>query len=669
MYLHFRKLACILIFIILNACLVNLSATTYTVINTNDSGPGSLRQAMTDAAATSAADIIEFNIPGTAPHVISIGTATTISLPQMNSSGGQLTIDGTTQPANGYTGNSPKIILDGTSVTTGSDQDGLNLWGTGSEVYGLFIRNFPHHGIAMAADNGIIGGVGKTNVISGNGWNGVYIFIVTNSVIVQSNLIGVQPDSVTAFGNGDDGVHVWQSSDNNVIGGAAVGQGNILAYNDNGVYVRSGIANRISHNSIFCNMGKGIRLSTFSPGGNNNYPAPTITAANTSGANGTANPNDIIELFQDDNCSNCEGKTFIVTVIADAQGNWSHSGALSGTITANATGFSTDNTSEFSSCMVVVGPPVPPVASFVGDSTVFCPGYCVNFSDQSTGAPVSWSWSFHGGNPAASTAQNPGNVCYDSAGTYAVTLVATNAGGSDTSSVTSYITVNSLPTADAGSDEAICIGDSVVLTASGGTGFLWSPGGQTSSSITVAPAIATQYAVQVTDGNGCANTDSVNVSVNALPTIWLGNDTSICTICTVTLDAGNPGGTYIWSTGATGQTLVVDSTGLYWVTITDGNGCMASDSIFVDATLVGNEEPLKPEINVYPNPAQERIYLECLEPGVFELYDLQGRRLQSIVIERVGKHLLDLSDVAQGVVMYRFVGEGTMTTGRIVLEQ
>ncbi|ELR73016.1 hypothetical protein C900_00096 [Fulvivirga imtechensis AK7] len=81
-----------------------------------------------------------------------------------------------------------------------------------------------------------------------------------------------------------------------------------------------------------------------------------------------------------------------------------------------------------------------PVAAFVADATVITAGNSVSFTDQSTGSPVEWSWSFPGGTPSASVEQNP-VVTYANAGIYTVTLTATNNAGSDTHTKTAYITV------------------------------------------------------------------------------------------------------------------------------------------------------------------------------------------------------------------------------------
>ncbi len=99
---------------------------------------------------------------------------------------------------------------------------------------------------------------------------------------------------------------------------------------------------------------------------------------------------------------------------------------------------------------ISAGTPQAPVANFTASSTSVSVGGSVSFTDQSANTPTSWSWSFPGGTPSNSTAQNP-TVTYNTVGTYNVTLIATNAIGSDTATKTAYITVsvNSDPIAEA----------------------------------------------------------------------------------------------------------------------------------------------------------------------------------------------------------------------------
>lgn len=88
-------------------------------------------------------------------------------------------------------------------------------------------------------------------------------------------------------------------------------------------------------------------------------------------------------------------------------------------------------------CMAVNGAPTP---DFTANKTTICVGQSVIFTNASTGSPTSYSWTFTGGTPATSTATNP-TVTYSTAGTYTVSLTASNANGSNTKTQTAYITV------------------------------------------------------------------------------------------------------------------------------------------------------------------------------------------------------------------------------------
>jgi hypothetical protein len=81
-----------------------------------------------------------------------------------------------------------------------------------------------------------------------------------------------------------------------------------------------------------------------------------------------------------------------------------------------------------------------PAAKFFAGNPVIREGENVSFTDISTNSPTSWSWIFEGGTPAASSEKNP-EVIYKGAGNFNVTLISTNAHGSDTTTVTGLIIV------------------------------------------------------------------------------------------------------------------------------------------------------------------------------------------------------------------------------------
>jgi vibriolysin len=127
------------------------------------------------------------------------------------------------------------------------------------------------------------------------------------------------------------------------------------------------------------------------------------------------------------------------------QQNPTHTYNAMGTYTVTLTA-----TNEFGSDVAVktnyitVTAPVAPIADFSASATDINIGNSVTFTDLSLENPASWSWTFEGGTPATSTAQNP-TVTYNSVGTFDVTLVATNPQGSDTMTKVGYITVSVKP--------------------------------------------------------------------------------------------------------------------------------------------------------------------------------------------------------------------------------
>ncbi len=87
----------------------------------------------------------------------------------------------------------------------------------------------------------------------------------------------------------------------------------------------------------------------------------------------------------------------------------------------------------------------PPETNFYASDTSIFTNNSVNFYDESTFSPTSWSWTFEGGTPGTSTDENPTNILYYTEGTFDVTLIAINEHGSDTLKKVDYITVTEAP--------------------------------------------------------------------------------------------------------------------------------------------------------------------------------------------------------------------------------
>ena len=133
------------------------------------------------------------------------------------------------------------------------------------------------------------------------------------------------------------------------------------------------------------------------------------------------------------------------------------------------------------------------------------------------------------------------------------------------------------------------------LSANSNLTYLWSPGGATTSSITT--SIAGTYTLQVTSSDGCTATSApVEVIVNALPTATITADgpTTLCPGGSVTLTA-SAGSSYLWSTGATTQSITVSNTGSYTVTVTNASNCSATSAATV-VTVQDNIAPVTPTL-------------------------------------------------------------------------
>lgn len=208
------------------------------------------------------------------------------------------------------------------------------------------------------------------------------------------------------------------------------------------------------------------------------------------------------------------------------------------------------NDVETKSAYIVVNSCPPPVADFMANPTGVCTGQQVFFMDLSTGSPTSWSWSFPGGTPASSAAQNP-SVTYAAPGVYDVTLIATNPYGSGIITKTGFITVTNCPLPPvanfSASPQTLCAGGTVNFTdlsSNTPTNWEWTfPGGFPATSIaqnpTVTYPVAGVYSVtlKVTNSAGTSTTtfpNYITVNVCSAPAVnFVGWPTTICTGSTV----------------------------------------------------------------------------------------------------------------------------------------
>lgn len=207
---------------------------------------------------------------------------------------------------------------------------------------------------------------------------------------------------------------------------------------------------------------------------------------------------------------------------------------------------------------------IPPMLDLGNDTTV-CANQPVSLNAGNGPAGTTYQWS---------TGASTQVIVVTSSGMYAAT-VTTPGGCGAVDSVEVFN--NPTPGVSLGLDRTEC--QPYTLDAGpGGSSYLWSTGATTQ---TITLSTGGTYHVTVTNSFGCTASDTVSITYGALPPVALGNDTTLCNGQSVTLDAGNAGSTYFWSTGATTQTITVSNPGIYIVLVTDPNGCVGSDTISI----------------------------------------------------------------------------------------
>jgi titin len=323
---------------------------TITVLNTLDSGAGSLRQAILSANANPGPDTINFNIPGAGSHLISPTTA----LPTITDA---VTIDGSTQP--GFAG-SPLILLSGSSTLTA----GLVLQANGCTIKNLTMSSFTQYSLELIGGasgnivtgcilsaNGIGGALLTTgsqfnlfggsaaaaNVMANNGQFG--IVLVGSGVsgnLIANNLIGTDSTGKLSEPNGVAGVLVLAgASSNSVLGniisdnavyGVAIVQGgtngnmvggNIIGLNAAGNAAPNGFA------GVYVGMGAaGNVIGSLSPGYRNVISANGYEGVLLDGAGTTVNvvQNNLIGVAADGSTNHANG-AFGVVIQDGAGGN------------------------------------------------------------------------------------------------------------------------------------------------------------------------------------------------------------------------------------------------------------------------------------------------------------------------------------------------------------
>ncbi len=295
---------------------------------------------------------------------------------------------------------------------------------------------------------------------------------------------------------------------------------------------------------------------------------------------------------------------------------------------------------------LVVNP--TPTISAIASNSVICSGATVTLTGSGA---ISYTWS--GGVTNGVSFSPTVSTNYTLTGTNAFTC---------TNWITQSVTVNALPIVTASvSLNPICIGNNVTLNGGGAITYTWTGG--VINNVAFSPTATAGYTVNGTDANNCKNTASLNITVNALPTV--GATTGNSLICgppfqgTTTL-TGSGANTYTWIPGGTGVSIVVSPsvTSTYTVSGTDVNGCMnsfvitQSVSVCAEISQVSN---LNSHFAIYPNPnnGEFTVKLNAVSENMsIEIYNSLGQ----LVLKEKPNNLITVINIntkAKGIYIVR----------------
>lgn len=383
----------------------------------------------------------------------------------------------------------------------------------------------------------------------------------------------------------------------------------------------------------------------------------------------TVNPNPTVDLGPDQQA--CDGTS--VTLDAGNPGaaySWNNGDTLQ-TVTTMASGTFSVTVTDSNGCMgadtatVIIFP--NPVVN-LGPDQFLCGGDTACLDPGATAVSCIWS------NGASSP-----TICVGTSGTYTVICTdANNCSGTDTVN----ITVAAPVVVDLGPDTDICSGDTLCLSAgSGGAVYTWNNGATTPDICVTVPGT---YSVTCTDSAGCDGTDEIVVTVTNSPNaVITGCDTSNCPQVTFT-DGSSNVTAWHWDFGD-GDTSNTQNpvhtymqNNLFTVSLTASNQCGSSTTTkTVDIKcIVGIEEGLASQVQVYPNPNQGSFQVNFQELQAQEvslqIISVHGQVLFTRELSNLSdNHIepIELNNFSQGIYYLRINADGQEMVHQIMIKE
>ncbi len=411
-----------------------------------------------------------------------------------------------------------------------------------------------------------------------------------------------------------------------------------------------------------------------SPTSNTTY---TVTGTDANGCINTASTTVFVNqlpivIATPNTNSVCSGFSDVITGSGALTYSWSSGGtATTETVTPTSTTTYTLTGIDANGCVgtttfTIIANPLPTI-----NVTASADPICVGSSSTLTANGAnSFVWAPSGGTSSTEI------VAPSSTATYTVT--GTDANGCVNSN-TITVTVNQLPIVDLGIDITQCGGSATLDAGTNGINYLWS---DNSTTQTITVSTSGTYSVIVTDAFGCSNASSVNVTINANPTVTgTASSTSVClNDGNVSLTGSPAGGT--WSgPGVTGTSFAPATAGNGAQTLsynfTDVNGCTGTATVIVmvNACTGINNFTNNSGINVFPNPSNGNLTINSnydAKEMFIVITDLAGRVVFTNSIKNViagSENKINLVGVASGVYTLNISSEKFSSSEHITIEK